>query len=697
MVIFMKKIITIVGVLLVLLVLVVGGIIIVFVKNIDPNSYKDKISQVVYDNTGRTLSLNGNISWSFFPWLGMKVQDVALSNAAYFKNTPFVSAAEIDVTVRLIPLIFGKIEIGTVVLKDLNLNLVKNTAGENNWHDLFDGSSGKDSGHEKSKFIFAQGIDIQNAKITWDNQQVGKTITIKNFYFSGQRINLQRPFAVKSDFEFDSSQNVSGNVHLESLVILNVRDQLYALDDAVITGAISGDHLAGKLEFRLATDAAVDLNKQTFDMHDLTVRLANMNLDGLIKGVSIIDAPTFNGNLYIASFDPKPLLKVFGYTCAEKVCNRAAAELTVETASKFLKVPKISVQFDDAKINGSGSYSHFDDKNAVFNLAISQLDLDRILNGIKKLSPAIGTTAPKAKVTAVKHKRIVANNEDDFYAALRDIHFNGDLTIDSFKLDKLTSQDVKIQINSEGDVINLNPVTFKFYQGNAQGGVAINFRRNVPAFQSKINLSAVNLEQLFAAYFNDKTISGTATFNANVSTYGKESNTLLRNLNGSGNLAITNGAINGVDVKYQLERAHALLNQQPLPHEVLPSRTPFDQLTASFNLRNGLLSNNDLWIRASYYKVLGNGTANLATQVLDYQLQAYGMRDNKPTDFFVPIKITGTFSSPKVAPDVAVLVQKIVTDAVKHQLNKVITDPVGNVVPKHLMHDLGKELNKVFR
>ena len=37
---------------------------------IDPNNYRDDISQLVYDNTGLTLSIDGPIGWSVFPGWG---------------------------------------------------------------------------------------------------------------------------------------------------------------------------------------------------------------------------------------------------------------------------------------------------------------------------------------------------------------------------------------------------------------------------------------------------------------------------------------------------------------------------------------------------------------------------------------------------------------------------------------------------
>lgn len=692
----MKKIIAIVGAILIGLILIMIGVIAFFVKTIDPNSYKDKISQMVYENTGRNLSLNGTISWTVFPWLGMKVQDVALSNTAYFKDKPFAAASEVDVTIRLLPLVVGKIEVGKLVLQDFNLQLIKNSAGETNWKDLIEhaNSSGSEStSSSKAPELMVKNVDIRNANITWQNQQVDKTVEIKNLNFSSSNINFGRPFAVTADFSFSALPEVSGDIQVEGMITANVANQIYALEQAQLLGSVSGKDLVGKLDFSAKVDAAADLNKQTFDLDDLNIKLAGLNVNGKINGVSVIDAPTFTGNLNIAAFDPKLLLNILGYTCGKntKICQSMSADLTVQTTSKFLKVPKLEIKIDNTVLSGSGSYSHFDDKNVVFNVDINQVDFDSYLNGIK----AIKASPQAVKATSRKAAKNQSKEQDGLYAALREIKFNGDLHVADLKFAQLRLNDLLIQVNSDNNAINLNPINFKLYQGTAQGGVAVNFKRNVPVFGVKAALSAVNLQKLFTDVLGEGKIGGVASFNTSLTTSGDNTNSLLRNLNGNGKFAINNGSLNGVDVKYQIERADALLHQKIPPKEILPSQTRFDQLTASFNITNGSLNNNDLLLRAPYCKVLGKGTANLATQILNYQMEAYGMRDNKPTDFYVPIKITGSFTNPKIFPDVAVLAGKIIKNVIEDQVHKQLGRAIG--VPAAVPRGIVKTLDKLFQ
>ena len=68
-------------IIVVLLIVVVGGFI--FIRNFDLNKYKPYISELVYEQTGRTLEINGEakLALSFIPTLVLN--DVSLSNAEW--------------------------------------------------------------------------------------------------------------------------------------------------------------------------------------------------------------------------------------------------------------------------------------------------------------------------------------------------------------------------------------------------------------------------------------------------------------------------------------------------------------------------------------------------------------------------------------------------------------------------------------
>ena len=54
---------------LVLIILVVAGGLLL-AKFVDPNDYKDTITAKVEEKTGRKLSIDGDLSLTWFPWVG---------------------------------------------------------------------------------------------------------------------------------------------------------------------------------------------------------------------------------------------------------------------------------------------------------------------------------------------------------------------------------------------------------------------------------------------------------------------------------------------------------------------------------------------------------------------------------------------------------------------------------------------------
>ena len=46
----------------------------------DPNDYKDEIRQIARDKAHIELTLNGDIGWSLFPWLGLELHDASVAD-----------------------------------------------------------------------------------------------------------------------------------------------------------------------------------------------------------------------------------------------------------------------------------------------------------------------------------------------------------------------------------------------------------------------------------------------------------------------------------------------------------------------------------------------------------------------------------------------------------------------------------------
>ena len=109
---FFKWMLAIVGVVVVLL--AVATVVLPMV--VDPNDYKDEISEAVAKKTGRDLTIGGDIKWSVFPSLGLEFSDVRLGNPNGFGEQPMLDIGEAGISVKLLPLLKRKVEVGEVSL-----------------------------------------------------------------------------------------------------------------------------------------------------------------------------------------------------------------------------------------------------------------------------------------------------------------------------------------------------------------------------------------------------------------------------------------------------------------------------------------------------------------------------------------------------------------------------------------------------
>ncbi len=129
---FFKKLL---GLVLVVVLLCSGGVA-VFVYTFNPNDYKEEISEYVAGETGRALTMSGDIELSLWPDIGLDLGGVALADARGFGGKPFLAVEQAKLVVRLLPLLSGEVRVAGVALKGAHLKLVQNRNGVNNWDDL---------------------------------------------------------------------------------------------------------------------------------------------------------------------------------------------------------------------------------------------------------------------------------------------------------------------------------------------------------------------------------------------------------------------------------------------------------------------------------------------------------------------------------------------------------------------------------
>jgi AsmA protein len=108
----------------------------VFALTFDPNRYKDDIERLAKEQTGRTLSLKGDIKMAFWPSLGADVAGVTFSERG--SNQEFLSFDSAHASVKLMPLLGGEYIVDSIKLSGLKARIVKGKDGRYNFSDLIE-------------------------------------------------------------------------------------------------------------------------------------------------------------------------------------------------------------------------------------------------------------------------------------------------------------------------------------------------------------------------------------------------------------------------------------------------------------------------------------------------------------------------------------------------------------------------------
>ena len=373
----MKLIKWLLWLILFLVVIAVGGAIFL-VSTVDPNDLKPQISRQVESATGRQLHLGGDLAWQFYPWVGVTVNDFALSNREGFSPPNMLEAGQVDVQIRLLPLLSKQLEIGKVVLQSPNISLSVNAAGETNWDDLAGGGASTAPAQPEAEAgamlggLVIQGVDISNGQISWDDQSAGQQYRLDDVnLFTGS-------IAPGVPVDFQLSTGISGTdlpapatLEIEGSILLG--QAMETLNLSGVDARISMDQasLAAKLEaldYELnkglikATGLAVDLSEKSLDLQgEVDLGTLDFDVDGGLLNVDRLtytgryQAYPFSGETSAVRFDLTGNRLELGKQTLGSEYNGVAAdlqgqEIQLDLARETLMAPALQMNIGEAVV-----------------------------------------------------------------------------------------------------------------------------------------------------------------------------------------------------------------------------------------------------------------------------------------------------------------------------------------------------------
>lgn len=698
--------------LVVLLVALVAIAVVVLPIMVDPNDYKAEIATAVEEQTGRTLTIEGDIELSVFPWLGLDIGPTQFSNAAGFDAPAMARMEAVQVRVKLLPLLKKQLEVDKVHLSGLQLFLAKDKNGQTNWADL---TGTTETGQPEDETATADtpgsegggldrltigGVEITEASIRWDDQSTDSRYEVNELSLITGAIVPGEAFDLDLQLQLASVQPaINTGLSLGGEVLMATDFSAITVTGAKLQVDAQGDSLpAGQVTATLTTDVSLGLETNTLLLPNIELETLGLQITGSVTGTDISsEEPRFNGTLAIAEFDPREVLQALGeeapVTADGSALGKVDAQLAWDASLQHFAVTALTTHLDETTLNGDLKVKSFDAPAITFMLALDQIDLDRYLPPASSSEGDAGTVAANGKVPAPGAGgagNAPAPSEELPLESLRQLDLNGKITIGQLKAFNLRSRDVEIQIEADDGVLEISPLKAQLYDGAADVDLKLDVRKDTPRVSVKESLTGVQAGPLLKDLTGDDPLLGTATVKADLKGVGSNVDEILKTLKGTAKFSFEEGAINGVNIAAVIRKAQAALAGQPAPKQEQPNRTDFALLSGSATVKNGLVKNDDLLMKSPLLRISGAGEVSLPEETIDYILTTKfvsslegqgGEGRDKLKGVSIPVHVAGTFSEPSYTPDLAA----VATEAAKAE--------AGKRVQKELQKKLGKDVS----
>ena len=738
-----------IGLAAILLLLIAGAA--YLAATFDPNAYKPRIVELVKNKTQRTLRLDGDIGLSFWPNLGAQVGHMSLSEPGSDKEFAAMDSAR--VSLKLVPLLSRSFVVDELAIKGLHANVVRTRAGATNVDDLLGKEDKKPPEPEEQqqvKFDIAH-VALDDAAITYRDEATGAQYALAGLALKTGRITPDVATKVELTTAVRSSKpQLDITLNGKTGLTFNLDNQVYKLDDLALevkgrasdftelavkaTGnvtahlktsefsteklAMSGAGTRGKEKMALKFDAprlAMTADKASGEKVALVLNLTapdsattlTASLPGIEGTAKSFHSPSMTldierkqrdqtvkahvtspvaGNLEAKQLD-LPQLKIAVTVTGPKLPGQSIAGELAGSASvdgvKEHAQANVAGKIGDSAIKARVAVADFSPLALDFDVDIGELDVDRYTGSSRKAK-----AGDKGAGKAGKQPE-----EPIDLAALRDLRANGSLRVGSLTVSNLKASNVRVGVKANGGRVELSPVAANLYQGNLSGAVTINAAPATPAFTVKQTLTGVHVGPLLHDLADTDTLEGKGNVSVNVTAQGNTVSALKKALNGSAAVKLADGAVKGIDIAGSIRKAQSMLSSlkgQHVEQTDTRQRTDFSELTATFDIRDGVARNNDLVIKSPLLRVGGSGAVNIGTDTLDYTVKASlvataaGQGGKERSDLrgvTVPVHVTGPLTSPSYQLDFGAMVTDTARQKIEDTVTKKLEERLGGRAP----------------
>ncbi len=614
---------------LLVLVFIVIGVTVGAYALIPASLLKDQVQQAMADATGRAVTIT-DLQLKRWPPLGFTATGVAIDNAEWAEDPEFATVESIEADVSVWSVVTGSPSalVLTVQRPEIYIEIDENGRGNYEFKTASDdggddgGGSEDEGGGDDMELPVRPEIRIENGLVVVRNKQDGTERRFENVSLS-----------VIQDSD-TSPVKLAGNVESDGQA-------------AILDGTIAS------LDSLAAGEAS-----------DIDVKLTAPGLDLALTGALDPTAQSTQSKLNLQLSGPRELASWLGQPLEIPEPALSSASLTASIAAGDQKIDVTDLVLKVDAIEGEGEI-HADasgERPAVaVTMNFGEIDLSPYM-------PA-SSDGPSDEAAAADKPAAAGWPDEPLDLPLPvPADLDVDIAMASLKTPQVTVDNIKALVTADALKTEARLVDLGLYEGTLNTTLTANTDADQPpGFAVDLETNNIALLPILAEFAQFERLQGTGNVSANLTTSGNSVKAIIDNLNGDGAILVSDGAILGFNIGAFMRRVMSLgLNSEA----DAPKRTDFAELGGTYTIEQGVLTNNDLALRAPILRLAGAGKVDLPQQTLDYSIKPQLASTLQGQDATreglkagIPVVISGPWAEPKIQLDVGGNLTSAITDA----------------------------------
>ncbi len=565
------------------------------------------INRYVTDQLGRRFEITRHLSVDLGRTTTVRADGIEFANPDWASEPYLVKASAAEFEIKLWPLLFGKVELPRISLIEPQIGLQVEPDGRRTWALSRDTS---DIG--AVPIIGALTVDKGTLKYRASKQ--------------GADIISQFSLAPEAGEQMPLSYKASGKWRNEAFTASGRTGGVLQLSkDFEESFPIEVNAQSGKTSLKAKGSIA---NLAKFAGLDATFDIQGRNLDELYKlaGVVLPSTPPYKlrgklnkqGEVWAAS-------QIQGVLGSSDISGALSFNTSGPVALLTGKVQSKILDFVDLKpVIGLPVTAAKKSAGTVAGNAAAAAPVKQINAGRKVL--------PAATLDFV---RLKAMNADVTYSAADIRH------VEQLPLDR-----GNVHVKLTNGVLQLDPIALGVAGGSIAGKIKIDANVTPAAVDARLDLRAVQLNQLFPTIQTTKSSFGKISGQLDLKGRGNSAAQMLGSASGDVAVLMGKGELSNILLEFM-----GLDGGEVIKFLVQGDRNvQLRCAAAAFDVKQGLMTTKTIVLDTSDTVISGSGQISLANETLDLTLKPQP-KDRSILSLRSPLKISGTFADPSAGPD----------------------------------------------